>query len=142
MKKLTLSFLLSISILQGHWLVQTSDNSSNHAVPFFETLALFETQMDPGGWWGRSDNITRKLSQRTNSPLTSGDESQTGCSTGWSGFEGYCYKYFDDEKNWQDAREHCLSKQVSAFIIFFINQTFQSIRLTWLQYTRRRKITL
>ena len=36
--------------------------------------------------------------------------------SGWSEFEGNCYKYFDDRMKWEDARDFCLSEQVFYYL--------------------------
>ena len=40
----------------------------------------------------------------------------TPCPSGWSEFEGDCYKYFNDEKTWEAAREQCLAEEVFQFL--------------------------
>ena len=34
------------------------------------------------------------------------------CPTGWSQFEGRCYKFVKEKKAWSEARDDCLSQQV------------------------------
>merc|ERR1712183_85937 len=30
-----------------------------------------------------------------------------GCQAGWSAFNGKCYKYFSEEKTWEDSEDYC-----------------------------------
>ena len=36
----------------------------------------------------------------------------TDCPTGWSAFNGKCYKYFSEMKTWEDAEDHCVKEEV------------------------------
>ena len=33
----------------------------------------------------------------------------TVCLDGWTEYGGNCYKYVDQKKNWEDARESCVA---------------------------------
>ena len=33
----------------------------------------------------------------------------TVCLDGWTEYSGNCYKYVDQRKNWEDARESCVT---------------------------------
>merc|ERR1711874_226611 len=35
----------------------------------------------------------------------------TVCQAGWSDFNGECYKYFSQEKTWDDAEDQCVAEQ-------------------------------
>ena len=34
------------------------------------------------------------------------------CQAGWSEFDGECYKYFSQEKTWDDAEAQCVTEEV------------------------------
>merc|ERR1712018_365031 len=36
----------------------------------------------------------------------------TDCQAGWSESNGECYKYFSQEKTWDDAEDQCVAEQV------------------------------
>ena len=41
------------------------------------------------------------------------------CPSGWSRFEGNCYKYYDNSVSWEDARNQCLTEEVLGHVNFF-----------------------
>ena len=50
-------------------------------------------------------------SSSTSSPLHP-SPTPTPCPSGWSGFEGNCYKYYDISVSWEDATKQCLKEKV------------------------------
>merc|ERR1711902_380171 len=49
------------------------------------------------------------------------------CPSGWSEFQGKCYKYFSEQMTWTDAREQCLSEEANlASIHSHLENTFVS----------------
>ena len=50
-----------------------------------------------GGWGGNTTNSSSTL---------------TECQAGWSEFNEMCYKYFDDQKIWDEAEAHCVTEEV------------------------------
>ena len=39
------------------------------------------------------------------------------CQAGWVYFKGECYKYFSEEKTWEDAEDQCVTEEVRHKII-------------------------
>ena len=39
----------------------------------------------------------------------------TNCQAGWSAFNGKCYKYFSEEKTWEEAQNICRTNTVRQF---------------------------
>ena len=62
----------------------------------------------------------------------------TPCPSGWSEFEGNCYKYFDDRMKWEDARDFCLSEQV--FYYLTSKSEMLLIRLIWFPFTLIKQV--
>ena len=62
----------------------------------------------------------------------------TPCPSGWSEFEGNCYKYFDNRMNWTDARDFCLS----AKVLYYLTNKSEMLltRLTWFPFTLIKKV--
>ena len=74
----------------------------------------------------------------SSSPPTDSPSSPPPCPSGWSEFEGNCYKYFDDRMKWEDARDFCLSEQV-LYYLTNISEMFLT-RLIWFPFTLMKKI--
>ena len=63
---------------------------------------------------------------------------ESPCPSGWSEFEGNCYKYFDDRMKWEDARDFCLSEQVFYYLT---NKSEMLLtRPIWFPFTLIKKI--
>merc|ERR1712062_431157 len=37
----------------------------------------------------------------------------TDCQAGWSAFNGNCYKFFSEEKTWENAKDQCVEEQAN-----------------------------
>ena len=74
----------------------------------------------------------------SSSPPTDSPSSTPPCPSGWSEFEGNCYKYFDDRMKWEDARDFCLSEQV-LYYLTNISEMFLT-RLIWFPFTLIKKV--
>ena len=56
-----------------------------------------------------------------------------GCPTGWIVQSGRCYKFSTDEKNWEEAEEHCKINGVrmKIFLLLVLNIHQGSLAFRW-----------
>ena len=71
--------------------------------------------------WNNNEKCAHMSSSHKWNDNTCGDQrafvcKQT-CQSGWSAFNGKCYKFFSETKNWDDAQDYCRTKTVRGLVI-------------------------
>ena len=65
--------------------------------------------------------ITTTFESSTSSTVTVTTTTSLSCTDDWMVYNNACYKYFSDQKTWQDAARSCRTFLVKHFKIFCKN---------------------
>ncbi|XP_035985188.1 galactose-specific lectin nattectin isoform X3 [Fundulus heteroclitus] len=79
-------------------------------------------------WTNRTDAQIHPAEEDT-APKVANDQTSGSCSSGWSEFNGRCFRYFPVPRTWASAQKNCVSLQASLASIHNIDEYHEIQRL-------------